>query len=142
MKRDETSRVLLSLMHAFFCKADHESICEFYEEIELADCWDLPSTQTWVTITMMTMEYLELEEGGLLIALQKVNRQLTSLRTLTKQERLLFDATYREADLSLLVPARSPASEVRILREIVEGSVCLSQGLLLLPGLNDLPRMP
>jgi len=138
MKQDETSRVLLSLMHSFFCKADHKNVCEFYEEIELADCWDLPSVNTWVTITKIVMGALNLNEQSLLSALQKVSRQLSSLRALTESERLLFDATYRESDLSILIPEESHVSEVLPLKEIVEGSCLLSQEYLRLLDLDGL----
>lgn len=123
MERNENSRILLSLMHSFFCKATHdEDICEFYDEIELADCWDLPSVKTWVTITMIVLDRLDLKERDLIIALQKVSRQLSSLAVLSNQEKRLFDAIYRESDLSYLVPEVQIVAGVRIQLERRSGS--------------------
>jgi len=141
MNRDETSRVVLSLMHSFFCKASHdEDSCEFYEEIELADCWDLPATQTWVTITMIVLGKLKIEERDLLIALKKVSKQLSNLAALNNAEKRLFDSIYREADLSYVIPEESLVDEVPLPIETNEETVDLSREYRKLVYLDDHAR--
>lgn len=137
MKKDEMSRILISLMHSLFCKADHENVCEFYDEIELADCWDLPSVETWVTITMLAMEALKLDESKMIAALQKVSRQLSSIAALSEPERRLLDAIYRESDLSFLIPEVSPSSSEPAPQDSVGDSCLLSQEYLALLSLSD-----
>lgn len=117
MKYDEKTRILLSLIHSLFCKADHDNgDCNFYDEIELGDCWRLPAVSNWVVLTQIIMLQLKLSEEDLIVTLQRVSRQLSSLSTLTSVERRLFDAIYREADLSILI-SEEPLSVEVLLQE-------------------------
>lgn len=111
MERNETTRSLLSLIHTLYCKKDHLTLCNFYTEIELADCWELPDVTCWTALTTLICNKMHVNEKGLLDALVKVHRVLGDLYRLTPEEQLLFKSILLEADLSVLVLAKSASSE-------------------------------
>ena len=106
MEQTEITRVLLSFMHSLFCKKQHPTDCTFYNDIELADCWDLPDVICWTALTMLLMQRMHTDEKGLLNSISKVHRYLEGLNNLNEAEVNLFKAILMGADLSLVVLAK------------------------------------
>lgn len=121
MERTEITRVLLSFIHSLFCKKQHPDECTFYNDIELADCWDLPDVVCWTALTMLVMERMNTNEKGLLDSIGKVHRYLEGLNNLTTAEKNLFKAVLMEADLRYVVLATSASCQVQTLIDSASG---------------------
>lgn len=122
MERTEISRVLLSFIHSLFCKKQHPSECTFYNDIELADCWDLPDVICWTVLTKLVMDKMGTDEKGLLDSIAKVHRYLEGLNNLTYAEKNLFKAVLMEADLKYVVLSAPSSCQAQILIDSVSGS--------------------
>lgn len=127
MEKTETSRLLLSLIHSIFCKKEHPKDCDFYSDIELADCWDLPDIICWSTLTQLMMKRMNTTEKGLLDSMAKVHKCLEGLSILSHFERKLFMAILRDADLSVLILAEEPNQVSQSCEELGESLSSSSQ---------------
>lgn len=114
MERTESSRMLLQLIHGIFCKKDHPTTCDFYTEIELADCWSLPDIVCWSTVTAIMMQKMDTDEKGLLDSLTRVYRCLEGLNILGKMEKELFKSIVMGADLTVLILAEPASAAIQI----------------------------
>lgn len=103
MEQTEITRILLSFVHSLFCKKHHPDSCTFYNDIELADCWDLPDVVCWQALTMLMMQKMNLDEKGLLDSIAKVHRCLEGLNVLSPMERVLYRAILQDADLTVIL---------------------------------------
>ena len=121
MERTEITRVLLSFIHSLFCKKQHPAECTFYNDIELADCWDLPDVVCWTALTMLLMERMHTDEKGLLDSIAKVHRYLEGLNNLTKAEQKLFTAVLMGADLRYAILEVPASCQVQTLIDSVSG---------------------
>lgn len=120
ISRTEQSRALLMSVHALFCHKSHDGHCNFYEEIELADCWEEEDVVTWSALTGLILKNLGIGESELLKALDSVSAQLMQVAMLTPVERQLFDAITRGADLSFLILVGPHAYATGLLTTTVE----------------------
>lgn len=127
MERTEITRVLLSFIHSLFCKKQHPDECTFYNDIELADCWDLPDVICWTALTMLLMQRMNTDEKGLLDSIAKVHRYLEGLNNLTKAEQKLFKAVLMGADLRYAILEEPASCQAQTLIDSVSGLASTEQ---------------
>lgn len=127
MERTEITRVLLSFIHSLFCKKQHPEDCTFYNDIELADCWDLPDVICWTALTMLLIDRMHTDEKGLLDSIAKVHRYLEGLNNLTKAEQKLFTAVLMGADLKYVILEEPASCPGQTLIDSVSGLVSSEQ---------------
>lgn len=122
MIRNEQTIALIVAVHFLFCHKDHDSTCNFYSEIELADCWEEHDVVIWTALTGLILQTLGVGEKELLKALDNVTIYLEELNSLSPVEKKLFDAIARGADLSFLILAGPRAFATGLLTTTVEDS--------------------